>query len=401
MSLHKDGSDSWSFGHQAWWCVLINTNAFEKLNLKSIIGLGLGVLLILILASPALAQFSDNIDISLETDQEGITVGDPIRLHLVVTHPAGYEVAIPALETNWGDFEVWSQSVPEVSQNEDGSETTSQIIEAAVFAPGVFQTPSLNISLLDPNGQVLERVVPQASIEVVSVLSEPEPELRDIKPQADLPFPPLWPWILLATLLALGFALILIWFILYLRKRLKKPKPEPVPVPVFDPRSPYEIAMDELNRIEALDLPGQGRFKEYYTLVTTCLRAYIGSEFRFPALDYTTAETGQTLRTLKVESKDTQGIIEILTEGDLVKFARFTPDFEESRSLINRTRVLVELVSYEPEPEPIETSSESDFGPESASENGADGVLVDQVDDSLMQSFEDPDNTSGQSTQDR
>ena len=57
-----------------------------------------------------------------------------------------------------------------------------------------------------------------------------------------------------------------------------------------DTRPLHQIALEELHRIDALDLPSQSRFKEHYTLVTDCIRRYLERAFDTRALDRTTGE---------------------------------------------------------------------------------------------------------------
>jgi hypothetical protein len=43
----------------------------------------------------------EGVQISLIADKSELTVGEPVRLRLEVTHPAGYQVIIPKLEQVW------------------------------------------------------------------------------------------------------------------------------------------------------------------------------------------------------------------------------------------------------------------------------------------------------------
>ena len=47
--------------------------------------------------------------------------------------------------------------------------------------------------------------------------------------------------------------------------------------PVADTRSPWEVAIQELDRINRLDLPGSGDLREHYTLVSGVIRGYLGT----------------------------------------------------------------------------------------------------------------------------
>ena len=314
----------------------------ERNRCKLRLRFGLAILFLLLAAWPARAQFSGNIDIAFTAAAETLTVGDPVPLTLSVTYPADYTLSIPTLPKAWGDFEIRRQTEPETVANPDGTQTTTQTIEVTLFAVGTFQTPAWRLTLRDATGKTMERVVPQVSLTVQSVLEEGDTQLRDIKPQADLPLPPVWPWV------AAGLALValLAWLGRRFTRRLRRPlrrSPQAVPPPPIDPRPPHEIALAELARIEALDLPGQGRHKEYYTLVGDCLRRYLQGMYHIPAMDMTTAEIKQALRHAPLPPEHARRFTALLSDADLVKFARLVPPLEEARALIPRAREAIHL----------------------------------------------------------
>ncbi len=116
------------------------------------------------------------------------TVGDPVELQLAVTHPAGYHVIQPELPETWGDFLVKSQSPATTVTLDDGSEMTMFVIDTRLFAPGEFSTPPLTVSVTDGTGQLSEVTAAPVPVILTSVLVEGDSELRDIKPQAEMPF---------------------------------------------------------------------------------------------------------------------------------------------------------------------------------------------------------------------
>ncbi len=318
----------------------------ETLNPKLIFAAVLALILLAIV--PVSAQFSGNIDVSFKPVTDTVTIGDPITMTLRVVAPADETVSIPKLETAWGDFEVRTQSAPTVTANDDGTKTTEQTIIATLFDVGSFRTPKWEVSLTDMRGNATRRVVPQVSITVKSVLTDGDTELRDIKPQVDLPAPPPWLWVL--ALVLAGVLAFFGWK--YLRRRLRAHRPaDTFAAPEIDSRPPHEIALAELARIEALDLPGQGRFKEYYTLVGDCLRQYLESRYDISALERTTAELKSALRRTEISRPDAREFISLFEACDLVKFARFVPDMDAARKLIPAAETII-TATAEPESAP-------------------------------------------------
>jgi hypothetical protein len=290
------------------------------------------MVLLALVALPAYA--ANGVEVTLAPDRNELTVGDPVRLALEVTHPAGYQVIIPKLEQVWGDFEVRSQSAATTTANEDGTETTGQTIEVTLFNLGDFETPPLTLTIGDAAGQIFEEIVPSTLLTVAPTLAEDDSELRDIKPQAGLNLPPTWPWIVGGLLLAAVLAVAGWWA--YRRRR-----GEPFLTPVVYNRPPWQVAYDELTRIEGLGLLDQQRFKEYYTLVTDCLRTYLEAGFSLQVFEHTTSELRVTLRQSDLTPEQARRFLDLFSESDLVKFAKFTPDVESGRRLIGEARDLV------------------------------------------------------------
>ena len=326
----------------------------------------LSVIFLLLFTLPALAQSPDaNVEFFIKSPEDKpITVGDQITLRLEITHPLDSRVALPQVEQQWQAFEVIDQTAPEVVDNGDGTATTSKDIVVTLFQPGQYETPDLIITHRKPDGAIEELATPIIPIQVTSVLTE-DLELRDLKPQAELPTPPLWPWVLaglwLATVLAVLLTLAGWWF--YRRWQRRAVPAESAPVPIIDTRPPEVIAHAELDRIEALNLPAQHRIKEHYILVADCLRHYIEGRYEIPALEQTTGELRDAFKKSEVPASDVTGFMSLLTESDLVKFARYIPQPADIYGLINKARAIVDATTPKPEFKTIPSSLEMEVTP--------------------------------------
>ena len=261
------------------------------------------------------------------------TVGDPVELQLAVTHPAGYHVIQPELPEAWGDFIVKSQSPATTVTLEDGKEMTMFVIDTRLFAPGEFSTPPLTVTVTDGAGQLSEVTAAPVPVTLTSVLVEGDSELRDIKPQAELPFVNYLPWIVGALALAAVVAVIFLWW---------KRRQARLALAAVDNRLPHEIALDDLTRIGQLGLPEQQRFKEHYTLVSDTVRIYIERTQGVPMLERTTGEIRMGLRNSSLTANSTQQLIDFLEESDLVKFSEFMPTEAEAYEAITQARQIVE-----------------------------------------------------------
>ncbi len=303
-----------------------------------------------VMALPAWA--ADGIRVTLTASQAELTVGDPVELNLKVKHPAGYQVIIPQLEGNWGPFEVQGQSPATTVANDDGTETTYQTITVTVFNLGTFETPRLPLMISDGNAAVVEELTPAVALTVIPTLAEDDSTLKDIRPQIGMQVPSPLPWLagglLLVVVLAGG------GWLLYRRWRDGS-----FFAPIVDNRPPYQVAFDELDRIQAMRLPEKGRFKEHYTQVTDCLRTYIEGQFQVHVFDRTTTELKAGLRGSSLAPDHARRFVDLFMEGDLVKFAKLTPEVEAAYQFTDQARTLVDLTRPAPEPEDPQTSQRS------------------------------------------
>lgn len=315
--------------------------------------IGLLPLIILITLIPTLsvsAQGTGAVETSVTVAPGEYTVGDPIQLEIEIVHPTDSTVIFPELDKEWGEFIIYSQSAPETEVNSSGQKSTTQIIDVRLFAPGDFTTPELPVTIADSRGQLSETVIEPVSLSIASVLVQGDTELRDIKPQAEIPFFAALPWIIVAVVLSL-VALTTVWLV---RRRRAK-----IAFSGTDSRLPYEVALERLDRIEQLDLPREGRFKEHYTLISDCVRVYVERAFDIPIMERTTAEIQKSIKKTPISIPVARQFLMLLDESDLVKFSKFTPDAPTAEEALQRGRFIVMETMPSGELDPATGSTES------------------------------------------
>lgn len=264
------------------------------------------------------------------------TVGDEIALQLEVIHPADSQVILPTLGPLWGDFEMRQQGPLTTSANADGTLTSRQEIDVALFAPGIFQTPPLTIVVSDLAGNLSQASAAPVELTVKSVLADGDETLADIKPQASLPLPPTWPLVVTAA----GFSVLIVGSAVWLWRRWRQHS-------IFDRRPAPQVALDELERIASLRLPQQAEFKQHYGLVTACLRRFLQHSLNMPALDRTTAELHAALHGAPLTPELLQRTVNLFRESDLVKFADVTPGPDAAQALVSEAQTLVMAIASE------------------------------------------------------
>jgi hypothetical protein len=143
---------------------------------------------------------------------------------------------------------------------------------------------------------------------------------------------------LVAAAIALG---LLIWW--WFRRRRR-----PAAAIVVDP---YEHAQAEFQRIESLRLLDAGERGRYVTLMVEVLRDYLSARYREASLSLTSTELQRTMR--GQPNLPEERLTRLLTDADLIKFARRPVSSERAREIGREARAIVadEHKASQPVPE--------------------------------------------------
>ena len=215
------------------------------------------------------------------------------------------------------------------------------------------------------------RVIPQviyADKNIVDTLSGPDTLLLmvstfqidstshtifDIKPQKTLRFKmgEITGYILWSII-----ALIIIALLLYVAKRVLEHYGKNFgdlfkPVP---PLPPHEQAFKDLEQLREERLWQEGKHKEYYSALTDILRTYIDGHFGVGAMEMTSDEIVDAMRSVELPQKVAMDLTQILRDADLVKFAKATPEAEENEAAFHAAWDFVEQTR------PVEESEENE-----------------------------------------
>ena len=265
-------------------------------------------------------------------------MGDVIPLTLRVTHPAGWRVIFPALEEKWGDFEVRSQEAPQIATNPDGTQTTTQEIQAAIMRPGDVQTPALTLSVATDQGSLSSLEVAPVPVSVTSVLVEGDTTLREIKPQAELVSEgrPYWPLTIAGML---GAAALMAYGIRRWRQRR-----------LIDRRTARQRTLDSLTDLSTQNPQTPAEINENCALLADCLRDYLAAVTNMPARDLTTRELARRFKEQELPAAWSTRAVEVLQVCDGVKFANEELERATLQTMISTVRSLVE--DYPPQVQP-------------------------------------------------
>jgi len=207
------------------------------------------------------------------------------------------------------------------------------------FDSGRYVIPSVKI-LINKKEYLSDSIKVEVANVQVDTLKQKMYDIKDIVP-ANEGLGNWWKYLLFILLIA-GIAAVIYW---YLKKHQKQKTEEEIY------KTPIEKATNLLNNLEKKELWQHGEVKAYYSELTDIVRNYIEEAIEIPAMESTTSELIEGLKTaskkkkMKLSQETIENLFMVLKQADLVKFAKSKPlDFEitEDRKKIERAIVTLD-----------------------------------------------------------
>ena len=266
------------------------------------------------------------VQLGIAVRPETVTVGTQFIVAARLRAPEGASIEWPSAPDTSETIEIVSSRMIDSSSDSLATEETARWRLTAwdtgtvtiLFDDAVVRAPDLE-----------QHVTLRARVYVRSVLPA-DTALQVPKPTRDIlaAKPPWWRWILIAVAAAALISLLLWW---YLRRRRRKPPPAPV--------NALQYAEKEFARVERMGLLEAGERGRFVALMVEVLRDYFALRVPGASSSLTSTELVQYLKSrpqLPVQRLGT-----LLTEVDLVKFARRAVTAERARELGHEARAIV------------------------------------------------------------
>lgn len=267
--------------------------------------------------------FAQDIDWSVSVEKNEITIGDQVNVRFSALETKDAFVTF-SLEGNSEDskIEILNTSVDTTFGQNNSVAAVNQIFTISAYRPGEYAiTPA--IAYFYPNDTASYKEEGKAlSLFVKTFEIDSTQDIRDIRTvqKESVHFSEILPFLLIF----LGILLIggLVAYILY---RYKQRKPI---LPFFEkPVVPYyQIALENMETLRQKNLWQNDRIKEYYTELIDIFKFYLNGRYEIQAAEMTSDELIEALNQNIEVPKDTIPNIQyMLTNSDLVKFAKSTP----------------------------------------------------------------------------
>lgn len=270
--------------------------------------------------------------LSVEASEEKILIGEPIMLTYSVIVGTNSTVDfkpksdnIPGrsaeggtLTTDGFNFEITEAFTDTVKNNNNEKEWIGRYT-VTIWDSGTYILPGPNIVIDDSTYRFNNlSLYATYSAKVKGV------DIYDIKENyAEIPVEPFsitkfvktnWWWLLLIVLIVPAYFI------------LKRGKREKIPKPLFKAMSLKERTLLAIDALDNEKLWEKDKLKEHFVELSYILRSYLTARYNLSLLEKTTYET-KLLLTQKGLNEDTvDNIARILSESDMVKFAKSKPE---------------------------------------------------------------------------
>jgi len=273
---------------------------------------------------------------------DSVRISDPFRITVGVRAPAGATIEFPRVL----DSTATVQSLDPVTvRTSADTAAVEQYADYRVAAWDVGKQPiRLDDVLVKLNGATRRVPIAGYTVFVRSLLPKdsaqrvPKPPRALFEPN---PFP-WWIWVLVAAAI-IG---LLLW---WMRRRRRK---TPSPAIVVDP---YERAEAEFQRIEALGLVDAGERGRYVALMIEVLRDYLSARYTEASLALTSTELERAVQ--HVGHIPQERLARVMTDADLIKFARRPVSGERARELGREARAIVGIEHRASQPAPSQQAA--------------------------------------------
>ncbi|MFQ5953274.1 MAG: hypothetical protein ACE5JK_07755, partial [Candidatus Omnitrophota bacterium] len=211
------------------------------------------------------------IKVTAKVDKDKVNIGDRIKLDISVKNTSGKEIAFPEPSKNLGEF-----SVLDSHPSKEG-----RVYVLSIYTTGTHVIPPVTVEYRTSGEEEWQaKVGPQVPIEVLSVLTGEDTDIKDLKGLAAIQRGVFGLFLTLVIIAALAVLAFFIW-----RKRTAQTFPGEI-----KPKPAHVIACEELSELRAMDLPGKGQVKEYYIRLSDIVRHYLENRFLYRAPEMTTEE---------------------------------------------------------------------------------------------------------------
>ena len=310
--------------------------------------------LLLLMSLVAVAQ-SETPTVRARIEPDSIFIGDRFDFIIEVEKDLVQTVLFPEFTPKGENLIELVEVMPTDTIERDGRRLKiAQRYRLAAFQEGLINMGKPGVLYADKNIVNTLYTTDSLVLKVATFqIDSTSQSIYDLKPQLTLPFrlAEIRGYLLWGLLIVALLALALYGLHRYLEARGRHLKDLFKPAP---PEPPHVVAIKALEALHHQKLWQNNKHKLYYSTLTDILRTYIAGRWGVGAMEMTSEEIIAAMRSVELPDKARMDLTSVLMDGDLVKFAKFTPEAEQNESDYMKVYYFVE------ETKPVEVNPEAE-----------------------------------------
>jgi len=262
-------------------------------------------------------------------DKQEILIGEQFTLTIKgIYDPASVKPHWIVVPDSIPHFDIVDKGKVDTLLYKDNSKAIQQTITLTSFDSGRWTIPSMLLNF-DPikDDTTYTVFTDSIPIKVSFAPADSSNQLRDIKPIMDVSITD-YTWYYIAAgillLLLIGF---FIWR--YLKNKNKRPLAEK-----GKRVNPYEVAMQELTKLESAELTEAISIKRFHIKLSEIVKQYLSGRHHKNRNNQTTGDLLIVLKETGLSTDDLSSLATVLRCGDAVKFAKYLPETTESKDCL-------------------------------------------------------------------
>lgn len=271
--------------------------------------------------------------ITSRVEPDSVFIGDRFEYIIEIEKDLVQSVAFPLFTPDpKSGLELVESPAPDTLERDGRKLKIRKRYVMVAFQEGLFDMGRAGVLYADKN--IVDTLYGEDSntLKVATfVIDSLSPPPFNLKPQKNLPFRfgEISGYLLWGLLILLVAAAAIRWFVKWLAKRGKSLKSIFTPAP---PLPPHIVAIRALEELHNRKLWQNNRHKAYYSGLSDILRTYISGRYGIGAMEMTTDEIIDAMRSVDIPAKCSADLTTVLRDADLAKFAKFEPDAEQNEA---------------------------------------------------------------------
>lgn len=267
--------------------------------------------------------------------QEVLTIGDPFRYEIIVTHDRTVRLLDPQIEIL---PPIMFSDLKKSKNRREAQQVVRFLWEGRVYDTGAYIIPSQRFNYFE-NEQERSVLIPTINLVVNSVITTENQQLQALKPliAARLDVPGL-AFRYIKWGVGLFLVLVIGW---YVWRRYFKP--DTIDLPRSEPldlRTPEERARQALAELNQAGYVQVGDVETHYLMFSGIVRHYLSDRFSESCLEMTSSEILQAMHAY-MDDNSLRRLGHLFEMADLVKFACFVPQLDVHAQMVEKFEQIV------------------------------------------------------------